>query len=162
FYARNPVEVSEEDALELLKSLHQRTVAGKLAVLGSRSSNNFEFLAEMDGLQILEMIKNETLTVKAVVLTQCDPQKRATRDAQLLEVVLSLKHDELLQFLRGTANEIRGAIFAKSPKELAAELEEELAQIPVPNREAYQTIERKILNRMKIMAGEGIINLIET
>src|SRR5205807_1611291 len=50
-------------------------------------SNMFEFLAEMDGLQILEMIRNESLTIKAMVLTQCDPQKRATIYSHLDEDV---------------------------------------------------------------------------
>jgi flagellar motor switch protein FliG len=261
FYAKNTFELTENDQLELLQKLHNRTIAGKIAVFGNRSSLLFDFLAEMDGLQILEMIRNESLTVKAIVLTQCDLQKRATiyaqldessrllllaelsridylprdyiynvanalkrkrrenpklntealpgsevlvsllertgpqlqrtvirnleaanpdsaraikgklvcldtlrflRDGQLLEVVLSLRHDELLQFLKGAPGAIRSAIFAKSPKELTAELEDELGQIAVPSREVYQGLERKIINRMKIMANEGLINLVET
>ncbi|MCM2276853.1 MAG: hypothetical protein NDJ89_02105 [Oligoflexia bacterium] len=260
YYAKTPIELSDEDKLDLLRRLHNRTVAGKLAVMGNRSSNLFDFLAEMDSTQILEMIRTESLTIKAIVLTQCDAQKRASiythldedvrmklltelsridylprdyifnvsnalkrkrrenpklntealpgsevlvtllertgtamqksvvknleisnpesartikgklvsidtlrylRDAQLLEVVLSLRHDELLQFLKGATQEIRGAIFAKSPKDLVAELEEALGTAPTPSREAYQAVERKVLNRMKIMANEGLINLIE-
>jgi flagellar motor switch protein FliG len=84
------------------------------------------------------------------------------RDGQLLEVILSLKHDELLVFLKGTPAHVKSAIFAKSPNELTSELEEELAGFAVPNRESYQSIERKILNRMKVMANDGLINLLET
>ena len=261
FYAKNPVEISDEDKLDLLRKLHNRTVAGKLVVMGNRSSNLFDFLAEMDGTQIMELVRNESLTVKAIVLTQCDTSKRTTiyaqldedtrmkllnelsridylprdyifnvanalkrkrrenprlntealpgsevlvtllertgtqmqktvvknleatnpesartvknklvsidtlcflRDGQLLEVVLSLKHDELLQFLKGAAQEVRTAIFSKSPKELVSELEEELSQVSLINRDVYSAIERKVLNRMKMMANEGLINLIET
>ncbi len=261
FYAKNPIELEDDEKLDLLKRLHSRTVAGKLIVMGNRSSNLFDFLAEMDGLQILELIRNESLTVKSIVLTQCDPQKRAAiyaqldedvrmrlltelsridylprdyifnvanalkrkrrenprlntealpgsevlvsllertgpamqrvvvknleisnpesarvvksklvstdtlrflRDNQLLEVILSLKHDELLQFLKGAPAEIREAIFAKSPKELIVELEEELGAVGVTSRETYSAVERKVLNRMKLMANEGLINLIET
>ncbi len=261
FHAKNPVEISDEDKLDLLRRLHARTTAGKLAVMGSRSSNLFDFLAEMDGTQIMELIRNESLTVKSIVLTQCDAQKRSAifaqmdeesrlkllaelsridylprdfifnvanalkrkrrdnpklntealpgsdvlltllertqpemqrtvvknlemanpesartiksklvsldtlrhlRDGQLLEVVLSLRHDELLQFLKGAPADIKAAVFAKSPKDLVAELEEELAHVSVLSREAYQGIERKVLNRMKLMANEGLINLVET
>jgi flagellar motor switch protein FliG len=261
FYAKNPTEIPDDDKLELLRKLHNRTVAGKLVVMGSRSSHLFEFLSEMDGLQILDLVKNESLTVKSIVLTQCDAQKRSAiyaqldpdtrmklltelsridylprdyifnvanalkrkrrenpklntealpgsdvlvnllertgsdmartvmrnleisnpdsaravksklvsldtlrflRDGQLLEVVLSLRHDELLQFLKGAPETIRMAVFTKSPKDLVTELEDELAQITVLSRETYTATERKVLNRMKVMANDGLINLVET
>ncbi len=261
FYAKNPQELTDDEKLQLVRALHSRTVAGKLVVMGSRSSHLFDFLAEMDGLQILELIRNESLTVKSIVLTQCDPQKRSQiysqvddkvrmdlmgelsridylprdyifnvanalkrkrrenpklntealpgsevlltllersdadqartviknleitnpdsaralksklvsidtlrhlRDGQLLEVILSLRHDELLQFLKGAAEEVRMAIFSKSPKDLVLELEEELQSVGAISREQYQGLERKILNRMKLMANEGLINLVET
>ncbi len=261
YYAKNPIELSDDEKLDLLKKLHQRAVAGKLVVMGSRTTHHFDFLAEMDGLQIGDLIANESLTVKAIILTQCDPQKRAKfysqvdentrmalltelsridylprdyifnvanalkrkkrenpklnteslpgsdvlltllersgilaqktvvknlettnpdsartiksklvsldtlkflRDGQLLEVVLSLKHDELLQFLKGAPPEIRSTIFVKSPKDLVVELEEELGQISLLSRENYQNIERKIINRMKVMSNEGLLNLLET
>lgn len=261
YYAKNPQELKDDEKLELLKRLHNRTVAGKLMVMGNRSSNLFDFLAEMDGTQIMELVRNESMTVKSIVLTQVDPQKRGTiygqldeasrmtlltelsridylprdyifnvanalkrkrrdnprlntealpgsevlitllertgpgiqravlknleisnpessrtvksklvsldtlrflRDGQLLEVVLSLRHDELLQFLQGSPLEIKNAIFSKSPKELIIELEEELVALQPVSREVYLGVERKVLNRMKMMAIEGLINLVET
>jgi flagellar motor switch protein FliG len=260
FYAKSPMELTDDEKLELLQKLHNRTVAGKLVVLGNRSSNSFDFLGEMDGLQILELIRNESMTVKAIILTQCDAQKRQAlysqldestrmkllnelsridylprdyifnvanalkrkrrenprlntealpgsevlvtllertqpemqkhvlrnldttnpesarnvksklvsidtlkylRDGQLLEVVLSLKHDELLQFLKGAPEDIRQTVFQKSPRELVAELEEELLSVTFMSREGYAAVERKIHNRMKLMANEGLINLVE-
>ncbi len=261
FYAKTTFDLTDDERLELLKRLHNRTVAGKLLVMGSRSSHLFDFLSEMDGPQILELIRNESLTGKSIVLTQCDPQKRAAiysqlddnsrfqlmtelsridylprdyifnvanalkrkrrdnprlntealpgsdvlltllertsremqrtvirnlelsnpdsarsikgklvsldtlrflRDGQLLEVVLSLKHEELLQFLKGLSEDLRHIIFAKSPRDLVADLEEELASMGEVNREAYHAIERKVVNRMKLMANDGLINLVET
>lgn len=261
YYVKNLIELSDDEKLEILKNLHQRTVAAKLIVMGNRSSNLFDFLSDMDGMQILELIRTESLTVKSIVITQCDPQKRAAiygqldeetrmkllqelsridylprdyvfnvanalkrkrkenpklntealpgsevlinllektgpkvqktvignleysspesarmvksklisvdtlrflRDGQLLEVVLSLKHDELLQFLKGATEEIRRAIFEKSPKELITELEEELQSISLLSRETYQAMERKVINRIKSMSNEGLINLVET
>jgi flagellar motor switch protein FliG len=77
-------------------------------------------------------------------------------------VVLSLRHDELIQFLKAAPPAVRDAIFAKSPRELAIELEDEVASASQVNRETYFAIERKILNRMKLMANDGLINLVET
>lgn len=261
FYAKNPTELNDDDKLELLKHCHNRTVAGKLFVMGSRSSNLFDFLADMDGPQISELVRNESLTVKSIVLTQCDPQKRTSvytqfdeesrmklltelsridylprdyifnvanalkrkrrenpklntealpgsevllsllertdvttqrsvlknleltnpesartvksklvsidtlrhlRDGQLLEVILTLRHDELIQFLKGAPDTIRAAIFAKAPKDLVAELDEELTSASLISREGYHAVERKVLNRMKMMAAEGVVNLVET
>jgi flagellar motor switch protein FliG len=260
FYARNTIEITEDERLELLRRIHNRTVAAKMIVFGKRSSNQFEFLVEMDALQILELIRNESLTIKAIVMTQVDAQKRQRifsqldestrmkllaelsridylpkdyifnaasalkrkrtenprlntealpgsdvlvgllektsldaqrsviqqlqsanpdharlvknklvsidslpylRDSHLLEVVLGLKHDELLQFLKGAPEHIRKTVFSKSPRELVAELEEQLSTINVISREVYSNLERKLLNRVKMMANEGTVNLIE-
>ncbi len=258
FYARTPIELDDEEKLDLLKKLHHRTVAGKMAVVASRSSAQFEYLAEMDGMQIMELVRNESLTVKAIVLTQCDNQKRSAifaaideptkmkllaelsridylprdyiqnvatalkrkrmenprlntealpgsevlvnllerseptvqhtvmknleinnpesarvvkhklvsidtlaflPDGQLLEVILSLRHDELLNFLKGCRDDIRGAIFAKCPRDLVSDLEEELAVMQNPSRDIYGALERKVLNRVKMMAQDTLVNL---
>ena len=68
----------------------------------------------------------------------------------------------MLQFLKGAPADIRATIYSKAPKDLVAELEEELVNVSALSREAYQTVERKVLNRMKVMANEGLINLVET
>ena len=260
FHAKNPTEVSDEDKLDLLRKLHNKAVAGKLFVMGSRSTHLFEFLTDMDGLQIMEMLRNESITVKAIAMTQCDLQKRALifsqldeasrmklldelsridylpkdyihnvaaalkrkrrenprlntealpgsdvlltllekaesqmarsvlknlettnpdtarmikgrlvtletlqylKDSHLLEVVLSLKHDELLTFLKGAPVEVKNTIYAKSPKDLVADIEEELENTQPLTRDAYVAIERKILNRIKVMVNEGQINLVD-
>ncbi len=261
FYSKNTIILSEEEKFELLQKLHNRTTAAKLLVLGSRSSALYDFLSEMNADQIAELIRTESLTVKAIVLTQCDAQKRSLifshlepsfrlslltelsridhlpreyimnvahalrrkkkenpkmnteslpgsevlvsllektssemqksvidllesthpenaktlmsklvstetlrymRDAQLLEVVLSLKHEELIQFLKGSTDSMRQNIFAKAPRELVIELEEELTLVSTLSRDTYQAIERKVLNKLKIMANEGTFNLLET
>ncbi|MGE0614420.1 MAG: FliG C-terminal domain-containing protein [Bacteriovoracia bacterium] len=261
FFAKNQIELNDDEKLDRLKRLHNRTVASKLIVMGKRTSNSFEFLFDMDSLQVLELIKNESVTVKAIVITQCDPQKRTAifnhldeptrmkllnelsridylprdyifnvanalkrkrqdnpklntealpgsdvlvgllertpfdiqrnvvqqleatnpdnaravksklvsidtltylRDAQLLEMVMGLKHDELLQFLKGAPKHICDTIYRKAPKELVEELNEELGSVSEVGRDAYQTIERKLINRIKVMANEGHINLVET
>jgi flagellar motor switch protein FliG len=260
FYSRNTFEIEDEEKLQLLRKLHHRTVSGKLHLLGSRSSQQFDFLADMDGLQVLELVRNESMTVKGIVITQCDPQKRSTifshldsdtrmrllaelsridylpreyifnvaqalkrkrqenpklntealpgsevlihlleraesqvqkqlvqslqvsnpdsarliksklvsletlchlPDGQLLEVILALKHDELLQFLAGLPPGIREKILQKCPKDLSSDLHDELEAVQSPTRENYQMLERRILNRMKMMSTDGALNLVE-
>ncbi len=261
FYAKNPSELKDEEKHELLRRLHNRTVASKMVIMGSRTSGQFEFLADMDGPQILELVRNESITVKAIILTQCENQKRTAiysqldedtrmkllselgridylprdyisnvasalrrkrqdnprlntealpgsevlitllersaadlqatlmrnlqrtnpdtarnvkaklvtvntleflKDSQMLEVVLSLRHDELVSFLKGVPDTVRKAIYSKAPKDLAEELDEEVQALAPISRDAYQNLERRVINRIKLMANDGQINLTET
>jgi len=259
FYARNTFDINDEERLGLLKKLHHRTVTAKMQVHGSRSAVLFDFLAEMDAPQMFEMIKNESNTVKAIVLTQCDSKRRqvlfqsydeptqlklmaelsridhlpknyihnvasalrrkklenpklntealpgtdvlvsflerSTMDAQrniiqqlmatsggealhslksklvsvetlrylkdvvMTEIITSVKHDELVQFLKGCSDEIRNSVLNKVPRDLADDLSEELVMAEPVSREVFSVVERKVLNRIKTMANSGQINL---
>ncbi len=260
FYARNTFEINDEERLVLLRRLHHRTVSAKMMVHGSRSATLFDFLAEMDAPQIFEMIKNESNTVKAIVLTQCDTKKRQmifaqhdegnriklmtelsridhlpknyifnvatalrrkktenpklntealpgtdvlvsflerstmdtqrriltqlmtasadilqglkgklvsvetlrfVKDSQLVEVVTGVKHEELIQFLQGCSPEVREAVLSKGPQDLTAEIREQMSFAEPVGRETYFAVERKVLNRIKVLANQGLINLTE-
>jgi flagellar motor switch protein FliG len=259
FYARNTFDINDDERLGLLKKLHHRTVTAKMQVHGSRSAVLFDFLAEMDAPQMFEMIKNESNTVKAIVLTQCDSKRRqvlfqsydeptqlklmaelsridhlpknyihnvasalrrkklenpklntealpgtdvlvsflerSSMDAQrniiqqlmatsggealhslksklvsvetlrylkdvvLTEVITSVKHDELVQFLKGCNDEIRNSVLNKVPRDLSDDLSEELIIAEPVSREVFAVVERKVLNRIKTMSNSGQINL---
>jgi flagellar motor switch protein FliG len=259
FYARNTFDINDDERLGLLKKLHHRTVTAKMQVHGSRSAVLFDFLAEMDAPQMFEMIKNESNTVKAIVLTQCDSKRRqvlfqsydeptqlklmaelsridhlpknyihnvasalrrkklenpklntealpgtdvlvsflerSSMDAQrniiqqlmatsggealhslksklvsvetlrylkdvvLTEIITSVKHDELVQFLKGCNDEIRNSVLNKVPRDLGDDLSEELVMAETVSREVFAVVERKVLNRIKTMANSGQINL---
>lgn len=259
FYARNTFEINDEERFQLLKRLHHRTVTAKLQVHGSRSAALFDFLTDMDSPQIGEMIKNESMTVKAIVMTQCDSKKRQAlfnrqdeasrlklmtelsridhlpksyvsgvatalrrkkqenpklntealpgtdvlvtfleksgidtqrtvlhqmlnsagadtiqsvksklvsletlrfmKDHQVTEVIAHIKHDELVQFVKGCDHAIREGVLAKVPEDLAADLREECEMVPAASREAYSVVERKVLNRIKVMANNGEMSL---
>ncbi len=261
FYAHNTFEISEEERLMLLKKLHNRTVTAKMQVHSSRSAALFDFLVEMDAPQIIEMIKNESNTVKAIVLTQCDQKKRQVvfnandegtrvklmselsridhlprnyimnvstalrrkkaenpklntealpgtdvlvsfleksdlqtqrtivqeltssagpdaltnlkaklvsvetlrfiREQQMTEVVTHIKHDELVQFLKGCNPDVKTAVMNKVPADLAGDLNDELDIAESVGRETYAAVERKILNRLKFLVGNGQINISE-
>jgi flagellar motor switch protein FliG len=87
---------------------------------------------------------------------------RFLRENHMLDVLLGIKHDELLHFLHGVPDEVRRHVLAKAPKDLVAELEEELETLPPAGRDVYLAVERKVLNRIKLMAQEGTINLLDT
>src|SRR5690606_41616842 len=59
FYARNTFELADEEKLELLRRLHNVTVASKMYVMGNRSTVMFDFLVDMDDLQILELVRKD-------------------------------------------------------------------------------------------------------
>jgi flagellar motor switch protein FliG len=84
------------------------------------------------------------------------------KDSQMLEVVLSLRHDELVGFLKGVPEAVRKAIYSKAPKDLAEELDEEVQALTPISKDAYQNLERRVINRIKLMANDGQINLTET
>ncbi len=265
YYAHNPVDLKADEKLDLLKRIHNRTVAGKLTVYGNRSSDQFEFIANLDATQISQLLKSESITAKALVLTQIESQKRTelfegldeetrarlmgelaridhlpkayiaqvsdqlrrklqsqpqlnteilpgsdilvdllerskpANQRQLirsmgedlgsgsestlrvlkkkmismdtlsyldshvaLDVVLGLPHEELVQFLKVCPSETRDAILHKSPPDLRADIIEEMPHAQAPSREVYERIEQKILNRIKVMAKDGAIDLYET
>ena len=261
FYTKNTFDLTEEEKFSLLKKLHHRTTTAKMQIFGSRSATLFDFLAEMESIQIADMIKNESNTVKAIVLTQCDQKKRQAvfnsyeemlrlklmtelsridhlpknyifnvasalrrkkaenpkyntealpgsdvlvsfleksgletqkaivhqlmssssgdaihalkaklasletiryiKDSQVTEIATSLKHDELVQFLRGASADIRDSVLNKVPQDLAIEVSEEIDMVEPVGRESYIAIERKVLNKIKMLANQGQINLAE-
>ena len=261
FYTKNTFDMNEEEKMSLLKKLHHRTTTAKMQIFGSRSATLFDFLAEMESNQISDMIKSESNTVKAIVLTQCDQKKRQgvfnsydessrlklmtelsridhlpknyifnvasalrrkktenpkyntealpgsdvlvsfleksgletqkaivqqlmssssgdaihalkaklasletiryIKDNHVTEIATSLKHDELVQFLKGATADIRDAVLNKVPQDLAIEISEEIDMAEAVGRETYITIERKVLNKIKILANQGQINLAE-
>jgi flagellar motor switch protein FliG len=87
---------------------------------------------------------------------------RYMRDAQLLDIVLNLKHEELIIFLKGCPKNIRDTIFAKSPRDLSGDLKEELGGVQSVDRDAYSSVEKKILGRIRMLANTGVVNLSET
>jgi flagellar motor switch protein FliG len=261
FYTKNTFDLSEEEKFNLLKRLNHRTTTAKMQIYGSRSATLFDFLAEMESIQIADMIKNESNTVKAIVLTQCDQKKRQAvfnscdegtrlklmtelsridhlpknyifnvasalrrkkaenpkyntealpgsdvlvsfleksgletqkaivhqlmssssgdaihalksklasleslrymKDSQVTEVATSLKHDELVQFVKGTTPDIRDSILNKVSHDLAIEISEEIDLVEAVGRDTFNGIERKVLNKIKILANQGQINLAE-
>ena len=86
---------------------------------------------------------------------------RYMKDQQVTEVITHIKNDELVQFLKGCTHSVREAVLTKAPQDLAGELSDQLALAEPTSRESYSSVEHKVINRIKVLANQGQINLAE-
>jgi flagellar motor switch protein FliG len=112
--------------------------------------NIIQQLMATSGGEALHSLKSKLVSVETL---------RYLKDAVLTEIITSVKHDELVQFLKGCSDEIRNAVLNKVPRDLSDDLGEELVIAEPVSREVFAVVERKVLNRIKNMANSGQINL---
>jgi flagellar motor switch protein FliG len=86
---------------------------------------------------------------------------RYMKDSHVTEIATSLKHDELVQFVKGATDDVKNAVLSKISHDLAIEISEEIDLVEPVGRDSYIAIERKILNKIKNLANQGTINLAE-
>lgn len=72
----NAPNVSEEEQLELLRSLKLKMTAGKMRLMTSRTLDMFDFLKSKSGRQIYDLINDESPRSQSIVLTQLSTEKR--------------------------------------------------------------------------------------
>lgn len=83
------------------------------------------------------------------------------KDGQLLEVVLGMKREDLLIFLKGTREHIQGLLLSKAPPELAQTWYEDLQTMAGIDEKTYRIVEMSVLNKIRNFAKSGNIGLIE-
>lgn len=83
------------------------------------------------------------------------------KDGHLLELVLGMERSEVVSFLAGTREHIRSLILSKAPEELAESWIEELSNVKRIDEQNYRLVEMKVLNRVRYLASEGLINLLD-
>ena len=83
------------------------------------------------------------------------------KTGHLLELVLGLEREDLVTFLAGTREHIRELLLSHAPPELAESWMEDLENITGIDEKRYQGVEHMILNRVRNMASEGIISLLD-
>lgn len=83
------------------------------------------------------------------------------RDGHLLEIILGMERDDLLTFLTGTHDHIRSLVLSKAPDELSASWIEELENVKALDDQAYRLVEMKILGRIRALANNGVISLLD-
>jgi flagellar motor switch protein FliG len=83
------------------------------------------------------------------------------KDGHLLEIVLGMERSDLISFLAGTREHIRALILSKAPEELAESWIEELSNVRRVDEQNYRLVEMKVLNRIRYLASEGLINVLD-
>jgi flagellar motor switch protein FliG len=83
------------------------------------------------------------------------------KDGHLLEIILGMERDDLLAFLVGTREHIRALILSKAPEELAESWLEDLQNFRRLDEQNYRLIEMKVLSRIRSLANNGVINLLD-
>jgi hypothetical protein len=63
--------------------------------------------------------------------------------------------------LAGTREHIRSLILSKAPEELAESWIEELSNVKRIDEQNYRLVEMKVLNRVRYLASEGLINVLD-
>ena len=83
------------------------------------------------------------------------------KDGHLLEVVIGMERDNLLDFLSATRDDIRDLILYKAPGELVESWIEEIRMRGSVADEQYKASQIMITERIRSMASNGIINILE-
>jgi flagellar motor switch protein FliG len=83
------------------------------------------------------------------------------RDGHLLEIVMGLERQELLAFLVGSAEHIRDLLLTKAPSELAQTWLEDIEQSAGMEESRYRIAELRILGRIRNLANNGAIRLVD-
>ncbi|MCX6119398.1 MAG: hypothetical protein NT027_17815 [Proteobacteria bacterium] len=167
-------ELSKSDAIpkeylsNVAKALHRKVM--------SRSEFDTEQLRSSDVLfDLLE--KSPLLEQRALMadLVRTNPESARAiklklvtvemlpylKDGHLLELVMGLERSDLLAFLVGTADHIRDLLLGKAPRELASSWVEDIEQMTGVEEATYRLAELKILNRLRTLANNGAIRLLD-
>jgi flagellar motor switch protein FliG len=83
------------------------------------------------------------------------------KDGHMLEIIMGMEREDLLTFLGGTREHICSLLLSKAPEELAESWEEDLENIHSVEEQNYRLVEMKILSRMRNLASNGAISLLD-
>lgn len=83
------------------------------------------------------------------------------KDGHLLEVILGMEREDLLAFLVGCPEHIRDILLRKAPEELAQSWIEDIRNISGIDDNAYRTAEVKIKARLRGLANNGAISMLD-
>lgn len=83
------------------------------------------------------------------------------KDGHLLEVILGMEREDLLAFLVGCPDHIRDILLRKAPEELAQSWIEDIRNISGIDDNAYRTAEVKIKARLRGLANNGAISMLD-
>lgn len=76
YYHKSSFDFTAEQENRLLTTLKTRVTANEIRVLTRRSVERFDFLLQLDAVQIYNLIIDEKPQVQAICMTQLDPKRR--------------------------------------------------------------------------------------
>ncbi|MDQ3235104.1 MAG: hypothetical protein M3Q07_25115, partial [Pseudobdellovibrionaceae bacterium] len=83
------------------------------------------------------------------------------KDGHLIEVILGMERDDLLAFLVGCREHIRDLLLRKAPEELAQSWIEDIRNLSGLDDNAFRTAEVKIKARLRSLANNGAISMLD-
>lgn len=83
------------------------------------------------------------------------------KDGHLLELILGMDREDLLIFLAEVEDGIRDLILRKAPEELSDSWIEDMENMASIDENAYRLTEMKVLNRIRNLANNGVISLLD-
>jgi flagellar motor switch protein FliG len=111
-------------------------------------------------MQTLE--RNNPDTVRGLKLKLVTVEMmRYLKDGHLLELILGMEREDLMAFLIGCEEHIRDLLLRKAPEELAQSWIEDIRNISALDDNAYRTAELKIKARLRGLANNGSISLLD-
>lgn len=125
------------DLLEKSKLREQKTLMAEL-----ESSNS----------DAARAIKHKLVTVHML---------RYIKAGHLLEIILGLEQDDLVLFLAGAPEEVSELLLRQAPEELSDSWREELNAMRGVDENRYRMVEIKILNRIRSLAANGAVNIMD-
>ncbi|MCX6125211.1 MAG: hypothetical protein NTV34_10780 [Proteobacteria bacterium] len=159
-----PKEYLANVAKALNKKVHSRS---EFDVEQLRSNDIIFDLLEKSTLQdqralMSDLVKSNPDAARAIKLKLVTVEMMPyLKDGHLLEIFMGLEREDLLAFLVGTPEHIRELLLSKAPSELAASWAEDLEQVTGVEEATYRLAELKIINRLRTLANNGAIRLLD-
>ncbi len=125
----------------LLDLLEKAPLAEQIALMRNLAANNQDSYRS---------IKSKLVTVNMLPYL---------KDGHLLELILGMEREDLLIFLKQVDDSIKDLLLSKAPEELADSWIEDLESMVTSDDQSYRLVEMKVLNRIRSLASNGVINL---
>lgn len=160
--------IPKEYLANVAKALHKKVLSrGDFDTEQLRSSDIIFDLLEKAPLHeqrtlMADLVQTNPETARAIKLKLVTVEMLSyLKDGHLLEIVMGLEREDLLAFLVGTPDHIRELLLNKAPRELAASWIEDIDQMTNVEEATYRLAELKIINRLRTLANNGAIRLLD-
>jgi flagellar motor switch protein FliG len=160
--------IPKEYLSNVAKALHKKVLSKNEFDTEQLRSNDILFdLLEKATLQdqralMADLVRSNPAAARAIKLKLVTVEMLPyLKDGHLLELVMGLEREDLLAFLVGTPDHIRDLLLSKAPHELSQSWIEDIEQMTGVDEATYRLAELKIINRLRTLANNGAIRLLD-